>query len=121
MLSGQDISGLLTDYFLGGIITQKITENRAADFFYRYKAPQVLHTPQHQDTMRLLLAFAYLSLAATTHAATPTNIVDLGYAKYEGNLNNQTGNIEFLGMRFAAAPTGGLLVCCQVCQLFTFP
>ncbi|KXN84875.1 Lipase 3 [Leucoagaricus sp. SymC.cos] len=46
----------------------------------------------------------------TVYAAQPTasRTVDLGYAKYEGSLNNQTGNVEFLGLRFAATPTGSL-------------
>lgn len=33
-------------------------------------------------------------------------IVDLGYAKYQGNMNKATGNIEFLGVPYAAAPIG---------------
>lgn len=56
--------------------------------------------------MVFLPTFTLLLSIATTHAAKPTTVVDLGYAKYEGSLNNQTGNIEFLGIRFAAAPTG---------------
>lgn len=34
--------------------------------------------------------------------------MDLGYAKYQGILNNATGNIEFLGIRYAAPPIGPL-------------
>ncbi|KAF5361010.1 hypothetical protein D9756_005128 [Leucocoprinus leucothites] len=48
-----------------------------------------------------------LGLAAA-YAAQPTATVDLGYAEYEGSVNHQTGNIEFLGIRYAAAPTGSL-------------
>jgi len=33
-------------------------------------------------------------------------IVDLGYAQYAGVINSTTGNTEFLGVRYAAPPTG---------------
>ena len=33
-------------------------------------------------------------------------IVELGYAQYQGALNNSTNVTSFLGVRFAAAPTG---------------
>ncbi|TEB27125.1 alpha/beta-hydrolase [Coprinellus micaceus] len=33
-------------------------------------------------------------------------IVDLGYAQYQGVANSETGNTEFLGLRYAAPPTG---------------
>ncbi|KAF9445722.1 alpha/beta-hydrolase [Macrolepiota fuliginosa MF-IS2] len=59
---------------------------------------------QFSVTLSVLL----LSLTVTTFATPPSTIVDLGYAKYQGNLNNATGNLEFLGMRYAAAPTGTL-------------
>ncbi|KAF5361006.1 hypothetical protein D9756_005124 [Leucocoprinus leucothites] len=49
-----------------------------------------------------------LSLTLVTLAAKPRPIVDLGYAQYEGSLSNNTGNLEFLGIRFAAPPTGAL-------------
>jgi hypothetical protein len=53
---------------------------------------------------------AVLSSVLTAHAANapkPTSrVVDLRYAKYEGSVNDQTGNFNFLGMRFAAPPTG---------------
>ncbi|KXN89063.1 Lipase 4 [Leucoagaricus sp. SymC.cos] len=49
-----------------------------------------------------------LSCIVTTLAVRPAPLVDLGYAKYEGSLNNDTGNIEFFGIRFAAAPVGTL-------------
>jgi hypothetical protein len=57
---------------------------------------------QFLSTSLLLL----LTIAAGTKAAGPTTVVDLGYAQYEGSLNNQTGNIDFLGIRYAASPTG---------------
>ncbi|KAF9000854.1 Alpha/Beta hydrolase protein [Cyathus striatus] len=37
---------------------------------------------------------------------TASNVVDLGYAKYEGFVNPSNSNTNFLGVRFAAAPTG---------------
>ncbi|KAF5359758.1 hypothetical protein D9756_003025 [Leucocoprinus leucothites] len=62
--------------------------------------------------MRFSWAFVVLSsFFVTAYAAQPTStdpIVDLGYAKYQGSVNNQTGKVEFLGIRFAAAPTGPL-------------
>ena len=33
-------------------------------------------------------------------------IVDLGYAQYQGVSNSESGNTEFLGIRYAAPPTG---------------
>ncbi|KAF5360608.1 hypothetical protein D9756_005152 [Leucocoprinus leucothites] len=35
-------------------------------------------------------------------------VVDLGYAKYQGVVNSKTGNVNFLGIRYAASPTGTL-------------
>ncbi|KAF9447129.1 alpha/beta-hydrolase [Macrolepiota fuliginosa MF-IS2] len=59
--------------------------------------------------MRLSTTFALFSSVITTiYAAAPNTTVDLGYAKYQGSLNNATGNFEFLGMRYAEAPTGTL-------------
>ncbi|KAF9443305.1 alpha/beta-hydrolase [Macrolepiota fuliginosa MF-IS2] len=59
--------------------------------------------------MRLSAIFlCFSSLIATAYAAPPSTLVDLGYAQYQGSLNNATGNIQFLGIRFAAAPTGTL-------------
>ena len=33
------------------------------------------------------------------------SIVDFDYARYQGNMNKATGNIELLGVPYAAAPT----------------
>ena len=41
-----------------------------------------------------------------SYAAGP--IVDLGYAQYQGVSNVTTGLNTFLGVRYAAAPTGGV-------------
>jgi cholinesterase len=60
--------------------------------------------------MQIFPALALLLLSITTGtkaaASGPTTVVDLGYAQYEGSLNNETGDIEFLGVRYAASPTG---------------
>lgn len=53
-----------------------------------------------------LLSFAIIW---ATYFIQTAPIVDLGYAKYRGSMNKVTGNIEFLGVRYAAAPTGILL------------
>ncbi len=59
---------------------------------------------------KILAAFALLCIYATEAVPTSSPIVDLGYATYEGILvqdtqTNQT-NINFLGVRYAASPTG---------------
>ncbi|KAF9461661.1 Alpha/Beta hydrolase protein [Collybia nuda] len=45
-------------------------------------------------------------------ASTPTDasnpIVNLSYATYAGSFNHSTGHTQFLGMRYAAPPTGNL-------------
>ncbi|KAF8071638.1 Alpha/Beta hydrolase protein [Lyophyllum atratum] len=53
-------------------------------------------------TRPLLLRFVGVITAPTAP------IIDLGYAQYEGTLDPTTGNAIFLGMRYAAAPTGSL-------------
>ena len=35
-------------------------------------------------------------------------VVDVGYAQYAGVIDTTTGNTEFLGIRYAAPPTGTL-------------
>jgi len=54
----------------------------------------------------LFLVYILFINAAAVFAARPTRTVDLGYARYEGFLNTDSGNINFLGIRYAAAPTG---------------
>ncbi|TFK27827.1 alpha/beta-hydrolase [Coprinopsis marcescibilis] len=57
--------------------------------------------------MQLLVAFLTLFLLAelaSTQTLAPT--VDLGYAQYQGFVNAETLNTEFLGIRYAAPPTG---------------
>ena len=44
-------------------------------------------------------------LPLTSYAANPTQVVDLGYAKYQG-VPSAFGNTNFLGVRYAAPPTG---------------
>lgn len=56
-------------------------------------------------------AFLILACAVETSASPSgnvVNVVDLGYAKYQGSLNSTTENTAFLGMRYAAPPTGAL-------------
>ena len=58
---------------------------------------------------KILAAFA-LCVHAAAVSPSPAPIVDLGYAKYQGILvqdtqTNET-NTYFLGMRYAAPPTG---------------
>jgi hypothetical protein len=43
-------------------------------------------------------------LGLEARSTVPT--VDLGYAQYAGMINTTTGNTEFLGIRYAAPPTG---------------
>jgi len=57
--------------------------------------------------MRRLFLSSLLATVAIC-AARQNALVDLGYARYQGSINNQTGNIEFLGIRYAAPPTGKL-------------
>ena len=51
-------------------------------------------------------------------SSTASPIVDLGYAQYEGIIDTTTGNTEFLGVRYAAPPTGAqsidllIVACC---------
>ncbi len=49
-----------------------------------------------------------LSALLTSFAANPTQIVDLGYAKYQATLNTASDITNFLGIRFAAHPIGAL-------------
>ncbi|KAJ3569027.1 hypothetical protein NP233_g5330 [Leucocoprinus birnbaumii] len=56
----------------------------------------------------LPLSCSVLSTFAVALAAQHTTIVDLGYARYQGTVNKASGNLEFLGIRYAAAPTGAL-------------
>ncbi|KAF8161671.1 Alpha/Beta hydrolase protein [Crassisporium funariophilum] len=71
--------------------------------------------------MRLTNGFAYLLLVlssslsvlgAVTPAVPPTPIVDLGYSKFQGvpfqDTIANTTNTQFLGLRYAAPPTGTL-------------
>ncbi|KXN89294.1 Fatty acyl-CoA hydrolase precursor, medium chain [Leucoagaricus sp. SymC.cos] len=58
--------------------------------------------------MRCFHAVNVLSTVSAVCAASPAPVVDLGYAKYQGHLNNQFGTMEYLGIRYAAAPTGPL-------------
>ncbi|TFK73212.1 alpha/beta-hydrolase [Pluteus cervinus] len=58
----------------------------------------------------LFLAFAHTQVAiGATAVGNSTNpIIDLGYAKYQGFVDPTSGNTQFLGIRYAAAPVGNL-------------
>lgn len=56
--------------------------------------------------MRLFLFLTSLGTSVTLSFAAPAPVVDLGYASYQGSVNEVSGNIEFLGIRYAAPPTG---------------
>ncbi|TFK27828.1 alpha/beta-hydrolase [Coprinopsis marcescibilis] len=60
--------------------------------------------------MNLLLGTILFSCSAYSHGygQCPAPIVDVGYAKYQGRVNPETLNTEFLGIRYAAPPTGNL-------------
>ncbi|KAJ3568624.1 hypothetical protein NP233_g5591 [Leucocoprinus birnbaumii] len=58
--------------------------------------------------MRLSLASSLLAVVTAAIAAPKAPVVDLGYAKYQGTVNPDTGIIDYLGVRYAAAPTGAL-------------
>ena len=55
----------------------------------------------------VFLALLQRSFAFPVQGDRPENLVDLGYAKYQGHTNG-AGIKEFLGMRYAAPPTGNL-------------
>ena len=50
----------------------------------------------------LLVFFGLFSLAQ----ADSPQIVDLGYAIYQGNFNSTSGITDFFGIRYAAPPVG---------------
>ncbi|GLB40131.1 putative type-B carboxylesterase lipase family protein [Lyophyllum shimeji] len=61
--------------------------------------------PRH---IMLLTPLALLLPVLGVSTAPSAPIVDLGYAKYQGTVDATTGNTLFLGMRYAAPPTGSL-------------
>ncbi|TFK35580.1 Carboxylesterase [Crucibulum laeve] len=56
----------------------------------------------------LLLIPSSLGAVIDIDAPAATNVIDLGYATYQGSFNQNTTNTQFLGIRFAAPPTGTL-------------
>ncbi|KAF7350856.1 Carboxylic ester hydrolase [Mycena sanguinolenta] len=53
------------------------------------------------------LLFAWLlCLVRAVNSLSAPPVVDLGYAQYQGAINTSLGIISFLGLRYAAAPTG---------------
>jgi hypothetical protein len=55
--------------------------------------------------LRLLCVSTFLAIV---HAAFTRPVVDLGYARYQGIQDAATGLTAFLGIRYAAAPTGAI-------------
>ncbi|KAG6913679.1 hypothetical protein DXG01_005189 [Tephrocybe rancida] len=53
-----------------------------------------------------MLFTTLVALSPIVAALGAGQVVDLGYAKYEGTLNATTGNTRFFGIRYAAPPTG---------------
>ena len=63
-------------------------------------------------SMRLLSLFAVLSsiqhaVAGGASGPTPSNVVDLGYVKYRGNLS-YPNTVAYLGVPYAEPPVGDL-------------
>lgn len=52
-----------------------------------------------------LITCCTLSLALGGYS-TSDPVVDLGYGRYQGVVNAASGNLEYLGIRYAASPTG---------------
>ncbi|KAK7461053.1 hypothetical protein VKT23_008981 [Stygiomarasmius scandens] len=62
--------------------------------------------------MKFLYRVILLLLTLTAVNSTPNPesglIVDLGYARYQGVRNDNTSNVDFLGLRYAKSPAGPL-------------
>ena len=57
--------------------------------------------------VRIAISARYLDLLGYVDIGElDTHIVDLGYAKYRGNVLRDAGVREYLGMRYAAPPLG---------------
>jgi acetylcholinesterase len=57
--------------------------------------------------MKILLStLALAALAGAVAADTPAPVVDLGYSQYQGSWNATSNVTSFLGIRYAAPPTG---------------
>jgi hypothetical protein len=54
-----------------------------------------------------LACLAHISFGAPS-GATVTPLVNLGYSTYEGFVHPNSNNTHFIGMRYAAPPTGEL-------------
>lgn len=66
------------------------------------------HPTMAPASMKSLISLAFAISVTFVRAEPAIPIVNLGYATYEGVVNATTNNTEFLGMRFAAPPTGNL-------------
>ncbi|KAJ7446375.1 Alpha/Beta hydrolase protein [Mycena latifolia] len=61
-----------------------------------------------QNLLRSTAICAVLLGAGSAVEATATPIIDLGYSRYQGTVDTSTNITTFLGIRYAAAPTGDL-------------
>jgi carboxylesterase type B len=61
-----------------------------------------------RSLLSLVLLAATKSVLSSPLETRSTSIVDVGNAKYQGTLNSTTDVTNFLGIRYAAAPTGKL-------------
>jgi len=63
---------------------------------------------KRRAVLLLNLAFlpSVLALSSPIFYNSEPPTVNLGYATYQGVSNSETGNTEFLGVRYAAPPTG---------------
>ncbi|THV05677.1 alpha/beta-hydrolase [Dendrothele bispora CBS 962.96] len=59
---------------------------------------------RYQTLLSVFLALTVPNVIAISN----TPVVDLGYAQYQGVRNNDSSNIDFLGVRYAKSPTGSL-------------
>ncbi|KAJ3568625.1 hypothetical protein NP233_g5590 [Leucocoprinus birnbaumii] len=75
------------------------------------RAPNKVYHNQRFHILSTLMHVLFLDALVTVGApytASQIALVELGYAKYQGRVNEETRNYEFLGIRYAAAPTGAL-------------
>ncbi|KAJ7282437.1 Alpha/Beta hydrolase protein [Mycena rebaudengoi] len=61
-----------------------------------------------QTFLRVATLWAGLSIAIAQSPSSRAPVIDLGYARYQGAVDTSTNITSFLGIRFAAAPTGDL-------------
>ncbi|KAF5360983.1 hypothetical protein D9756_005140 [Leucocoprinus leucothites] len=98
----------LLSLLLAGLVLVKFAQDDAGIMMGTWQPERHDSRVSTLSPMRLSLTLSTLLTIGASYAASSPPIVDLGYAKYQGSVNNKTGNLEFLGIRYAAAPTGPL-------------